>query len=81
MNACVGLGYVEEAERVLGAMLGSGMRPDVRAYNVLLKGHARAGNAAGLQAQPTPDPEFNIPLASWDPALLVSLSAPCLPCQ
>lgn len=49
INACVGMGYVEEAEEVLRTMQASGMRPDVRAYNMLLKGYANARDLDSLQ--------------------------------
>jgi pentatricopeptide repeat protein len=50
MNACVGLGYVDEARAILREMQAGGMRPDVRCYNTLLAGHARAGGLEPLQA-------------------------------
>ncbi len=50
MNACVGLGYVDEAAELLRMMQKSGMRTDVRAYNTLLKGYASACNVGAMQA-------------------------------
>ena len=38
MNACVGAGRISEATSILETMEASGLRPDVRAYNTLLKG-------------------------------------------
>lgn len=50
MNACIGLGYVSEAAELLRDMQQSGLRPDVRAYNVLLKGYANQRNVDAMQA-------------------------------
>lgn len=50
MNACIGLGYVDEAAGLLRTMQGSGMRADVRAYNILLKGQANAHSLSAMQA-------------------------------
>ena len=50
MNACVGLGYVDEAAELLRTMQKSGMRADVRAYNILLKGQANARSLSSMQA-------------------------------
>lgn len=50
MNASVGLGYVDEAAKLLRMMQNSGMRADVRAYNILLKGYASARNLGAMQA-------------------------------
>lgn len=48
MNACIGVGRLDEASALLEAAVAAGVRLDARAYNVLLKGHARAGNPASL---------------------------------
>ena len=50
MNACIGAGMLDEAHAVLQEMRAAGMRPDVRAFNVLLKGDARVGRVANLSA-------------------------------
>ncbi|CAL8460726.1 g257 [Coccomyxa elongata] len=50
MNASVGLGYVDEAAKLLRTMQSSGMRADVRAYNILLKGYASARELGAMQA-------------------------------
>ena len=50
LNACVGLGYVDEARGILRDMQAAGMRPDVRCYNTLLAGLARAGDLEALPA-------------------------------
>ena len=49
MNACVGMGRIEEASSILEGMQRSGLRPDVRAYNVLLKGLAGAKDMEAMQ--------------------------------
>ena len=38
LNACVSAGRISEANSILETMEASGLRPDVRAYNTLLKG-------------------------------------------
>ena len=48
MNACIGVGRLDEAAALLDAAVAAGVRLDARAYNVLLKGHARAGDPAAL---------------------------------
>ena len=48
MNACIGVGRLDEAAALLEAAVAAGVRLDARAYNVLLKGHARAGDPAAL---------------------------------
>ena len=49
MNACVGMGRIEEASSILKGMQRSGLKPDVRAYNVLLKGLAGAKDMEAMQ--------------------------------
>ena len=49
MMACTGVGRMEEARGLLEDMRQAGFRPDVRAYNILLKGHARDRGVASLQ--------------------------------
>ena len=49
MMACTGVGRMEEARGLLEEMRRAGFRPDVRAYNILLKGHARERGMASLQ--------------------------------
>ncbi|KAK9825475.1 hypothetical protein WJX81_008217 [Elliptochloris bilobata] len=54
MNACIGVGRLDEAAALLDAAVRAGVQLDARAYNVLLKGHARArdpGALAGIVAQ------------------------------
>ena len=48
INACVTVGRLEEAQRAMDAMR---MRsaPDLRAFNILIKGYSRAGDLAALQ--------------------------------
>ncbi len=48
MNACIGVGRLDEAAALLDAGVRAGVRLDARAYNVLLKGHARAGAPGAL---------------------------------
>lgn len=48
MNACIGVGRLDEAAALLDAAVAAGVRLDARAYNVLLKGHARAGDPDAL---------------------------------
>ena len=48
MNACIGVGRLDEAAALLDAAVTAGVRLDARAYNVLLKGHARGGDPAAL---------------------------------
>lgn len=45
LNACVTVGRLDEARALLSDMQAAGLEPDVRAYNILLKG---AGNAGQL---------------------------------
>jgi pentatricopeptide repeat protein len=49
MNACVGVGRIEEATSILETMIDSGLRPDVRSYNILLKGLAGSKDLEGMQ--------------------------------
>ena len=46
--ACSGAGKMQEARRLLDEMREVGFRPDVRAYNMLLKGHARQNDIDSL---------------------------------
>ncbi len=72
MNACIGVGRLDEAAALLDAAVAAGVRLDARAYNVLLKGHARAGDPSALagimeqmqraQARVMP---FDCSLACW----------------
>lgn len=48
MNACIGVGRLDEASALLEGAVAAGVRLDARAYNVLLKGHARAGDPDAL---------------------------------
>lgn len=48
IKACVDVGRLREADRLLGRMAGAGAPPDARAYNILLAGHARAANAGAM---------------------------------
>jgi len=48
MNACIGVGRLDEATALLDGGVRAGVRLDARAYNVLLKGHARAGAPGAL---------------------------------
>lgn len=48
INACVGVGGLAEARALLSAMRAQGMPPDLRAYNMLLKGASRGGDLAAL---------------------------------
>ncbi|EFN58087.1 hypothetical protein CHLNCDRAFT_34493 [Chlorella variabilis] len=50
LKACVDVGRLREAERLLQRMAAAGAPPDVRAYNILLAGHGRAG-ATGAMAR------------------------------
>lgn len=47
IKACVDVGKLKEADRVLQRMAAAGAKPDARAYNALLAGHARAAATAG----------------------------------
>jgi pentatricopeptide repeat protein len=49
MNACIAVGRVDEAERLLERMHQQGFRVDARAYNLLLKGYARTGKIAKMR--------------------------------
>lgn len=44
----MGVGELAEAAELLAAMRGLGMPPDLRAYNILLKGASRGGDLAAL---------------------------------
>lgn len=48
MLACTSVGKVDEAEALLDEMREAGFSPDIRAYNIVLRGHAKAGAAARL---------------------------------
>lgn len=48
IKACVDVGKVEDAWQVLAQMVLAGEQADVRAYNILLKGHSRCRDTAGL---------------------------------
>lgn len=48
INACVGVGQLGEARALLPTMRGAGMPPDLRAYNMLLKGASRGGDLPAL---------------------------------
>ena len=50
MNACVGAGRISEATSILETMKVSGLRPDVRAYNTLLKGLAAGKDMEAMEA-------------------------------
>lgn len=50
MNACVGVGRIDEARSILQSMIDSGLQPDARAYNVLLKGLASSGDLEAMQS-------------------------------
>ena len=50
MNACVGTGRIGEATSILETMNASGLRPDVRAYNTLLKGLAASKDLEAMEA-------------------------------
>ena len=49
MNACVGIGRISEASSILETMNASGLRPDVRAYNTLLKGLAASKDLEAME--------------------------------
>jgi pentatricopeptide repeat protein len=49
MNACIAVGKIEEARDLLERMHSGGFNPDVRSYNILLKGYARIGDTEGMQ--------------------------------
>ena len=49
MNACVGIGRISEATSILETMNASGLRPDVRAYNTLLKGLAASKDLEAME--------------------------------
>ena len=48
INACVGVRELVEARGLLATMRGLGMPPDLRAYNMLLKGASRGGYLPAL---------------------------------
>ncbi len=48
MNACVGVDRLQEARALLKSVSAAGEPRDARAYNILLKHYARAGDAAAL---------------------------------
>ena len=48
INACVTVGRLEEAQRTMDAMRAQSS-PDLRAFNILIKGYSRAGDVAALQ--------------------------------
>lgn len=49
MNACIAVGRIGEAERLLEWMRQQGLRVDARSYNLLLKGYARTGEVAKMR--------------------------------
>lgn len=48
INACVSVRELVEARGLLATMRGLGMPPDLRAYNMLMKGAARGGYLPAL---------------------------------
>lgn len=48
INACVTVGRLEEAQQTMDAMRAHSS-PDLRAFNILIKGYSRAGDVAALQ--------------------------------
>ncbi len=48
INACVTVGRLEEAQRTMDAMRAHSS-PDLRAFNILIKGYSRAGDTTALQ--------------------------------
>ncbi len=48
IKALVDVGRLKEADRLLQRMAAAGLPHDVRAYNSLLAGHARAANTAAM---------------------------------
>jgi pentatricopeptide repeat protein len=48
LKACVDVGRLRDAERLLARMAEGGVEPDVRAYNILLSGHSRAANTRAM---------------------------------
>lgn len=49
MNACIGVGRLEEAKGLLENMRERGLGVDARAYNVMLKGYARRGDVQKMR--------------------------------
>jgi len=49
MNACIAVGRLTEAERCLARMQDGDVAPGVRAYNTLIKHHARKGDPEGAK--------------------------------
>ncbi|CAD7695569.1 unnamed protein product [Ostreobium quekettii] len=43
-NACIAAGKLEEAEKLITTMRVHGLRPDVKMYNIVLKGRCKIGN-------------------------------------
>ena len=41
MTACIGVGRLDEAEGLIEVMRDAGLRPDIRAYNIILTGYSR----------------------------------------
>ena len=48
INACVTVGRLQEAQQTMDEMRAHSS-PDVRAFNILIKGYSRAGDVAALQ--------------------------------
>lgn len=49
MNACIGVGQLEEARDLLENMRERGLAVDARAFNVVLKGYARRGDVQKMR--------------------------------
>lgn len=50
MQACVGVGYLQEAEEILESLERENSQPDIRAYNILINGYARDLNTVAIEA-------------------------------
>lgn len=48
MKACVNMGKIEEAEAILSSLESIQRNPDVRTYNILIKGYAKIGDMKAL---------------------------------
>lgn len=50
MNACIGVGQLQQARQLLSDMAAQGLRPDVKAFNILLKGHSKVGDVQAIDS-------------------------------
>lgn len=49
MQACVGVGNLQEAEQILTVLEQSNSHPDIRTYNILINGYAKDRNTSAIE--------------------------------